>query len=89
MLYSNAPAAASRGTANHLCLEVPDAEAAAAIVKERAVTVHYTREIEVRTGKNRKRQVNLYDPDGTRTELMEPQTVDGKPAPSSSAAPPI
>ena len=34
---------------------------------------------------NSKRQINLYDPDGTRIELMEPNTVDGKPAPDSTA----
>ena len=28
--------------------------------------------MEVRTGTNRKRQMNLFDPDGTRVELMEP-----------------
>jgi lactoylglutathione lyase len=40
-------------------------------------------------GKNRKRQVNIYDPDGSRVELMEADTVDGKPTPSSDAPPPI
>jgi catechol 2,3-dioxygenase-like lactoylglutathione lyase family enzyme len=88
MLYGEPPSPSSRGTANHLCLEVADAEAAAAILKQRAVGIHYERPIVVRTGTNRKRQVNLYDPDGTRTELMESQTVDGKAAPSSSAPPP-
>jgi hypothetical protein len=39
----------------------------------------------VRLGINRKRQANLFDPDGTRTELMEPNTIDGKPTPSSTA----
>jgi len=37
---------------------------------------------------NRKRQVNLFDPDGTRVELMEPVTIDGKPTPPSTAPPP-
>jgi lactoylglutathione lyase len=32
--------------------------------------------------------MNLFDPDGTRIELMEPGTVDGAPAPSSIAPPP-
>jgi len=44
--------------------------------------------MEIRTGTNRKRQMNLFDPDGTRTELMEPRTVDGKPAVSSTAPAP-
>jgi hypothetical protein len=30
----------------------------------------------------------LFDPDGTRVELMEPKTIDGKPAPSSALPPP-
>ncbi len=49
---------------------------------------NYTRKIEMQIGKNNKRQANLYDPDGTRVELMEPDTVDGKPTPSSTAPPP-
>jgi hypothetical protein len=48
----------------------------------------YGKEIEVRTGKNRKRQANIFDPDGTRTEVMEPTTIDGKPTPPSTALPP-
>ena len=39
----------------------------------------YQRPIEQHVGVNRKRQVNLFDPDGTRIELMETVTVDGKP----------
>jgi len=45
----------------------------------------YAQPIEAKTGVNRKRQANLYDPDGTRTEIMEPGTIDGKPASSSGA----
>lgn len=48
----------------------------------------YGREIDVKIGKNRKRQANLFDPDGTRTEVMEPTTIDGKPTPPSDAPPP-
>jgi lactoylglutathione lyase len=32
--------------------------------------------------------VNLFDPDGTRVELMEPETIDGQPAPPSTLPPP-
>lgn len=88
MLYKNEPDPTHRGTAHHLCLEVPDIEASVADLKARPYYKTYGRPIEVRTGTNRKRQANLYDPDGTRTELMEPNTVDGKPAPSSTAPPP-
>jgi hypothetical protein len=61
---------------------------AAAIIKERAAATGYTRPLEIRTGTNRKRQMNLFDPDGTRVELMEPNTVDGKPTPSATAPAP-
>jgi len=89
MLYSDLPVPEKRGKYHHLCLEVPDVEKAKAILVERAARIGYTREMEVQTGVNRKRQLNVYDPDGTRVELMEPQTVDGMPAPVSTAPPPI
>lgn len=88
MLYGQTPSLASLGTLNHICLEAPDIAAAAADLEKRPARSAYPRTIETKTGVNRKRQMNLYDPDGTRTELMEPRTVDGAPAPSSSAPPP-
>ena len=48
----------------------------------------YDKEIAIQTGVNRKRQINLYDPDGTRIEMMEANTIDGQPAPSSTAPAP-
>jgi lactoylglutathione lyase len=88
MLYGNQPDAQSLGVMNHLCLVVPSVEKAVAALKARPAAKDYTQPIEVRVGKNGKRQANLFDPDGTRVELMEPDTVDGKAVPSSSAAPP-
>jgi catechol 2,3-dioxygenase-like lactoylglutathione lyase family enzyme len=88
MLYSTLPAPEARGTANHVSLVVPDAQKAVEELKRRAARGVYSKEITIQTGVNRKRQVNLYDPDGTRIELMERDTVDGKPAPSSTAPPP-
>jgi lactoylglutathione lyase len=88
MLYSQLPAPDQRGTKNHVSLMVPDAEKAVEQLKARAARGMYDKEIKVQVGVNRKRQVNLFDPDGTRIELMEPVTVDGKPAPSSTAPPP-
>jgi catechol 2,3-dioxygenase-like lactoylglutathione lyase family enzyme len=88
MLYGELPAPDRRGSQNHVCLVVRDIEAAAATARERAPKAGYTLAIETKTGINRKRQLNLFDPDGTRTELMEPGTVDGEPAPSSEAPPP-
>ena len=88
MLYGEKPAPDRRGSAHHICLVVPDAEKAVAALDARPARATYTRPVEIRTGINRKRQINLFDPDGTRVELMEPATVDGKPAPSSTLAPP-
>ena len=88
MLYPELPDADKRGKYHHFCLEVPDITKAKAILDERAARCHYTKAMEIQTGINHKRQLNVYDPDGTRVELMEPNTVDGLPAASSTAPPP-
>jgi catechol 2,3-dioxygenase-like lactoylglutathione lyase family enzyme len=88
MLYKAAPAPDRRGTAHHLCLVVPSVAASVAALEAKPYRREYSRAIEQKVGVNRKRQANLFDPDGTRTELMEPVTVDGKPAASSTAPPP-
>lgn len=85
MMHDPIPEPTQRGSAHHVCLVVPDIEKSLAILKERAARFGYTRPLEIRTGVNRKRQLNLFDPDGTRVELMEPNTVDGKPAPYATA----
>lgn len=88
MLYGKLPTPEERGTKNHVSLMVPDAQKAVEELRKRAARGSYGREIAIQVGVNRKRQVNLFDPDGTRIELMEPVTIDGKPAPSSTAPPP-
>ncbi len=88
MLYKNVPSPARLGTMNHLSLEVADVPQAAALLESRPARKGYARTLEVRTGTNRKRQLNLYDPDGSRSELMESGTVDGFPAKSSGAPAP-
>jgi lactoylglutathione lyase len=88
MLYEELPNPEARGGKNHVCLFVADAAAAIAAIEARPARKSYPRRIELRVGRNRKRQVNLFDPDGTRVELMEPHTIDGAPAPPSSAPPP-
>jgi catechol 2,3-dioxygenase-like lactoylglutathione lyase family enzyme len=88
MLAKNAPDPAHRGSAHHLCLQVPDVPASVEALKARPSFKTYDHPIEMRLGINRKRQANLFDPDGTRNELMEPHTIDGKPTPSSTAPPP-
>lgn len=88
MLYTGMPSTQERGVKNHLSLEVPDIEKAVQDLEKRPASQLYEREIKTQVGKNRKRQTNLFDPDGTRVELMEPKTIDGQPAPSSNAPPP-
>jgi lactoylglutathione lyase len=70
-----------KGTVYHLALGVPDMDQA--IAKLSANTAHrdYKQPMEVKVGKNHRKQCNLYDPDGNRVELMEDHTVDGLPAP--------
>jgi lactoylglutathione lyase len=88
MLYDTLPAPDRRGTANHVCLVVPDVAKAVAKIEGQPARKDYARRIATQTGINRKRQANLYDPDGTRVELMEADTIDGKPAPPSALPPP-
>ena len=86
MLYSKMPA--SFGGKNHISLLVPDVHKAIEELGTRSSFKTYGKPLDMHVGKNGKRQVNLFDPDGTRVELMEATTVDGKPVPSSSAPPP-
>jgi lactoylglutathione lyase len=88
MLYGTLPPPSARGSQHHICLEVTDIEEAKARLLERRHAGSYAGPLEIRVGTNRKRQLNLFDPDGTRVELMEPRTVDGQPVPSSTAPPP-
>ena len=88
MLQKELPAPDKRGTAHHICLETPDLGKALATLEARPSRQTYGRPLEGRVGINRRRLSNLYDPDGTRVELMEPGTVDGTPTPPSTAPPP-
>jgi len=88
MLYKTPPDEAQMGVKNHVCLVVPDIEKAVATLEARPAYKNYGKKIEIKTGVNGKRQANLFDPDGTRVELMEPETANGKPVPSSTAPPP-
>jgi catechol 2,3-dioxygenase-like lactoylglutathione lyase family enzyme len=88
MLAAQQPDPTHRGTAHHICLQVPDVRASVAALEAKSNFQAYGRTIDSHTGINRKRQANLYDPDGTRIELMEPDTIDGKPTPASTAPAP-
>jgi catechol 2,3-dioxygenase-like lactoylglutathione lyase family enzyme len=85
MLYKDMPPPDQRGTAHHLCLEVPSVSSTLETLQAKPYARTYSRPLEPRTGINRRRQLNIYDPDGTRAEVMEPVTVDGKPPVPSTA----
>jgi catechol 2,3-dioxygenase-like lactoylglutathione lyase family enzyme len=88
MLYHSLSESSNWGTKNHLSLVVPDIEKSVAELESRPYYKTYGETLTIHTGVNGKRQVNLYDPDRTRVEIMEPNTVTGKPVPSSTAPPP-
>ncbi len=88
MLYKELPPPDRRGVDHHICLVVPDIEKAVATLEARPARKGYARETKINLGVDHKRQVGLFDPDGTRVEMMEATTVDGKPAPSSTLPPP-
>lgn len=88
MLYQDPQTPEQLGVKNHVSLVSSDVQAAVAGLESRPARKSYPRTIQVQVGRNRKRQANLFDPDGTRIELMEPVTIDGQPAPSSTAPPP-
>lgn len=88
MLYAARPDAGRLHILNHLCLEVPDARSVAATLAARMLPQGCKATNPIHTGVNGKRQINCYDPDGTRVEVMEASTADGKPVPSSPAPTP-
>jgi lactoylglutathione lyase len=63
------------GVDHHICLVVPDIQTAWEQVRERTPAAERANLSPPQVGKNDKWQINLYDPDGTRVELMEPYNV--------------
>jgi lactoylglutathione lyase len=88
MLYGEKPSVDRMHTLNHLSLEVPDVAKAEQVLKARTLPPGCKATTELKVGINRKRQINTFDDDGTRVEIMEPNTVDGKVTSSSDAPPP-
>ena len=88
MLYDKPPSRESLLTKHHICLEVPDVAQAGALLRSRTLPDGSRAPDAMKTGVNGKRQINYYDPDGTRVEIMEPRTFDGQPVPPSKAPPP-
>jgi catechol 2,3-dioxygenase-like lactoylglutathione lyase family enzyme len=75
MLQSSAPDRRQRGTLHHLCLRVDDIQTAWETVGARSATMGRPLSGQPNVGRNGRWQLNLYDPDGTRVELMEPFTI--------------
>ncbi len=63
------------GTAHHVALLVTDIQAALEAVRARTAAADRNHAAVPQIGVNRRWQLNLYDPDGTRVEMMEPWTV--------------
>lgn len=75
MLVSAPPDRRQRGVLHHVALLVPDMQAAWEAVGARVPAEERARTGPPNVGRNGRWQLNLYDADGTRTELMEPFTV--------------
>jgi lactoylglutathione lyase len=71
MLNVNNPSPKSLGVMHHLALGVPSVEAAYKTLQGRDMKIEQGPKI----GRDGKWQLNLYDPDLTRAELMEPKPV--------------
>jgi catechol 2,3-dioxygenase-like lactoylglutathione lyase family enzyme len=72
MMNVRNPTPRTRGVMNHLALGVPDANAAHKVLLDRSVQMREKPKI----GRDGKWQLNLYDPNLTRVELMEPKPVE-------------
>ena len=75
MLVSSPPDRRQRGVLHHVALLVPDIQAAWEAAGARTPAAKRARLGPPNVGRNGRWQLNLYDGDGTRTELMEPFTV--------------
>jgi lactoylglutathione lyase len=73
MLNVNNPTPKTRGVMNHLALGVPSVEAAYNALIERHANLQ---DQKPKIGRDGKWQLNLYDPNLTRAELMEPKPVE-------------
>jgi lactoylglutathione lyase len=62
------------GGLHHIALMVPDLQQALEVLRPRSSATGYTIPMP-RVGRNKRWQLNLFDPDGTRIELMEPFTM--------------
>ena len=75
MLAATAPDRRQRGVLHHVCLVVPDIQNAWEETARRTPETRRGALSRPNVGVNGRWQLNLYDPDGTRVELMEPFTI--------------
>lgn len=76
MLYPTTPPTRRQlGSAHHVALLVPDIQVALEAVRSRTKADDPNHRANPNIGTNNRWQLNLFDPDGTRVELMEPWTV--------------
>jgi lactoylglutathione lyase len=75
MLVQDTPDRKRLGSAHHAALTVPDIQEALETLKERPTGLDASVVTSPRIGRNNRWQLNLFDPDGTRIELMEPFTA--------------
>ena len=85
-LYNLKLTKGAKGSMNHICLEVDSLPVAVNTLKNR-ILPSGCRLDKPRVGTNHKRQMNLFDADGTRIEIMEKNTFDGKKVASSTLPP--
>src|SRR5260221_13311935 len=72
MLTPAAPDRRQLGTAHHIALLVTDIQAALDAIRARTRSEDANHRAVPQVGVNRRWQLNVYDPDGTRIEFMEP-----------------
>jgi catechol 2,3-dioxygenase-like lactoylglutathione lyase family enzyme len=84
MLYDQYPGLRQLGVFHHLGLIPQDMAKAAAIMEAQPGRKTYTRPLDLQSAQSR-RQIQVYDPDGSRAELMPPASANRQ----SSTAPPI
>ncbi len=75
MLTTSTPGRRELGTAHHIALLVPSIQDALEAIRARTGADDPNHRETPHIGVNRKWQLNVYDPDGTRIEFMEPWTT--------------
>jgi catechol 2,3-dioxygenase-like lactoylglutathione lyase family enzyme len=75
MLVTSPPDRQRLGSAHHLCLTVTDIQSTFEEATRRTPAAARAKLAVPNVGRNGRWQLNLFDPDGTRTELMEPWRI--------------